>query len=98
MNDLEFTHIFVILIACPTAIIFSAEENRNNKYNKFPPAAEKIPCLISEKNSVYPWYLPEDHNKEIAPWYFRHLTNLPLPWFLFFEYLIFDIQEINDKK
>ena len=98
MNNFKGIHTFVILIVCVATKVFSAKEDSDDKHNKFPSAADKDPCLISEKNSAYPWCLPKDYNKEIAPWNFRHLTNSPLPWFLFFEYLIFDIQEINDKK
>ena len=98
MDDLKFIYIVTILMAFPAGMVFSANVIHGEKHNKFQTTADYVPCMTSEKNSAHPWCLPKNYNKEIPPWNFLELTNLTLPWFLFFDFLIFDIQEVNDRK
>ena len=44
------------------------------------------------------WCIPENYDKELGPWRYRHLTNSRLPWHYFFDYTIHDIHEVNDQK
>ena len=48
-----------------------------------------------DKPSV--WCLPVDYDKKIEPWNYRHISNTSLPWYYYFDFYIFEVQEVSDQ-
>ena len=56
---------------------------------------EKIRC---NDNLPTSWCLPRDYDKQEEPWKYRNLIGMPMPWFYYLNYKVFDLREVNDKE
>ena len=49
-------------------------------------------------NSTFAWCLPSEYDKKVEPWRYRHMTNSTMPWHYYFNFFVFEVEEVNDKK
>ena len=96
------TYIYFVFLVyfCLTSINVSkaaviTSEN-NNEGDSF--ASNTKQSFTCDESKKFAWCIPPDYDKYIGPWEYRHLTNSSLPWYYFFDFQIFDILEVDDKK
>ena len=90
---MHFKLFFTMLLVIDLSLENELYGEEDNKFN----ALQKDFLSSCRKSTDFAWCLPEDYNKEISPWHFRHLTNSKFPWLYIFEFRIIDINEVNDQ-
>lgn len=54
--------------------------------------------ITCKQNKPSVWCLPFDYDKKIEPWKYRHISSSSMPWNYYFDFYIYEVQEVNDKR
>ena len=98
MSTQKYVQMGVLALLYHMLGIFSIIEGTITVHDLMEPKKHETFEHFCEIETDSAWCIPENYDKELGPWRFRHLTNSRLPWHYFFDYTIHDIHEVNDQK
>ena len=104
MNGLRH-HYFCVVILSICSIFRVEAFTGIERDNKLYTLLERQVNLLSSNHKYtckedhdFAWCKPQDYNRNIEPWKYRHLTNFTMPWYYYFEYYILDVQRVDDEE